>query len=1143
MKSALFPVVLSLAGSATLALPQEAVESGAIVEEVARGFAAERAGIRPGDQVVGWRRKDTGAGEGTISNPLDLGQVEAQHASAAQIFLAIIRDDQSVEIELPFGEWRISARPFLAGPQLARYDDGRRALESGDPTRATSVWNDLAEELQAGGRLYDAVWLSWRRFEALHEQASSEDADGAFAAALDLAGTLEEPLALALLWERRALMYEARRRWEPAEMAWQNAIALRRGWSGPPDQQLAIARDLLGVGTAAHWLRDLERADTLHRQALEISEASAPVSLLTAAVLQGLGATALERRDLTAASRHLAESLALTKQLAPTSLVHAESLRLRGQVNAIRGDLRAASTEWNQALQITEMLVPGTIQYSRLLSNLGIAAWYRGDLAEAERYFRSALAIVERLAPGSPEHGGYQNNLGIVYHRRFDYEQAREAYERATAIFARANPESLEVARGLTNIALTYGLSGQPEKALEYLEKTLVIQQSHNPASTDVAFTLHAMGLNYDRLDEYELAKTSYREALRMKAELAPDSLIYASTAQSLGEVLNSHGELEEAERLHTEALRLYEKLAPGTTQQGEALYGLALLFWKTGRLDKAKQHFERAIDALETQKGRLGGSEGSKSAFAVRFQHYYKDYIRLLLELDERAEAFHILERYRARGLLALLAERDLLLDRDLPEDLAQRRTALNREYDRVQGRLGRLADLEQNAATIDQTLTRLRELQQERQEIAAHVRAVSPRLASVEYPEPLRLEDAASVAEPGTAILSYCVTREGSYVFVLKAAPSGEPELAVFSIESDESSLVATVEALRVLMQAPGAGLESRRALEERSHALYRELIAPTTDFTAGSERLLIVPDGPLHQIPFAALVSMPADSQERAPAYLIQNWPVSTAISITVVAELQRRDATGAAVSGADLAAFGDPVYPTEEVGSESSAAVAMLRDRELKPLPLSRFEVEQVAALFPDHAVLYLGESATEESAKALDRRVGYVHFAAHAVVNPRFPLDSYLALTIPDDRGHQRENGLLQAWEVFEQVRIDAELATLSACETGLGADMGGEGLIGLTRAFQYAGARSVLASLWAVSDDSTSELMRHFYANLREGMRKDVALRAAQLAMIYGDNENGFISSLRSLFSREPVTDPRSHPFHWAGFQLNGLGN
>jgi CHAT domain-containing protein len=175
---------------------------------------------------------------------------------------------------------------------------------------------------------------------------------------------------------------------------------------------------------------------------------------------------------------------------------------------------------------------------------------------------------------------------------------------------------------------------------------------------------------------------------------------------------------------------------------------------------------------------------------------------------------------------------------------------------------------------------------------------------------------------------------------------------------------------------------------------------------------------------------------------------------------------------------------------------------------------------------------LGDQATEEHAKAIGKGVRYLHFASHGLLDERFPLNSALALTIPERPAAGQANGLLQAWEIFEQMRIDADLVTLSACETALGKEMGGEGLVGLTRAFQYAGARSVLASIWSVGDDSTAELMTRFYGHLKAGKAKDEALRAAQIELIrqrrlLKDTAHGTALAV-------------SHPFHWAAFQLVG---
>jgi len=264
-----------------------------------------------------------------------------------------------------------------------------------------------------------------------------------------------------------------------------------------------------------------------------------------------------------------------------------------------------------------------------------------------------------------------------------------------------------------------------------------------------------------------------------------------------------------------------------------------------------------------------------------------------------------------------------------------------------------------------------------------------------------------------------------------------------------------------------------------------------------------------------------------------------------SMTVYGQVQARPRTTGRDSEPSLvvAAFGDPNYPnleskgrptrdvaTPDVTASNDAVDRSGPDKEvgaavraglaLDRLPASRGEVLAIAEMYRPGAIAYFGEQATEQRVKQLRRNTRIVHFAVHALINHRSPLNSGLALSIPARAGVGQDNGLLQAWEILEQVRIDADLVTLSACETAVGQDAGGEGLLSLTRAFHHAGARSVLASLWRVDDQATAELMKQFYIHLRAGKTKGQALQAAQRT----------IATNRSW----------AHPFYWAAFQLSG---
>jgi CHAT domain-containing protein len=217
-----------------------------------------------------------------------------------------------------------------------------------------------------------------------------------------------------------------------------------------------------------------------------------------------------------------------------------------------------------------------------------------------------------------------------------------------------------------------------------------------------------------------------------------------------------------------------------------------------------------------------------------------------------------------------------------------------------------------------------------------------------------------------------------------------------------------------------------------------------------------------------------------------------------------------------------AFADPAYPHAEGAATASPSLkrAMGTGLRLDPLPLTRREAAALQAIAPGSARVWLGAEATEERAKAVGRGARILHFACHGFLDEASPLESGLALAIPPEGRAEGDNGLLQAWEVFEGERLDADLVTLSACQTGLGKETAGEGLLGLTWAFQYAGARSVLASLWEVNDASTADLMRSFYGHLSRGEPKAQALRAAQIQLLH-----------------QPAT---SAPYFWAAFNLIG---
>jgi CHAT domain-containing protein len=431
----------------------------------------------------------------------------------------------------------------------------------------------------------------------------------------------------------------------------------------------------------------------------------------------------------------------------------------------------------------------------------------------------------------------------------------------------------------------------------------------------------------------------------------------------------------------------------------------------------------------------------------------------------------------------------------RELAPELAAERYRLEVELDRLESRLERVnpgSDPE-GARSL---LQGIRRVEVGLEAVDSRVRAAAPALAALNNPETLTPHELSAAFDPGDLLIAFAVDGEETLLFTL--AGGGEPSLRAYSLPLGAAEIERRVSVLRALIARGREDGEVEPALLLQAKRLYELLLSPAAEELARAEQLLVVADGPLLPLPFGALV------RAIEPLEYVASWkPLALAQSAAVFAEL-RRDPPSRR-GGATVVAFGDP--------APSGAG-------DLPPLPHSRREVESIARLFEGRATVFQGAKATEARAKATETNGGFVHFATHALLDRRFPLESSLVLSPAPDATGSEQDGLLQAWEIASQMQLDADLVTLSACNSALGGELAGEGILGLARAFQYAGARSLVVSQWPVSDRSTTELMERFYRRLLAGEAKSGALRAAQSELMRRDGSR--------------------HPFHWAAFQLVG---
>ncbi|RMG49990.1 MAG: CHAT domain-containing protein, partial [Acidobacteria bacterium] len=398
-------------------------------------------------------------------------------------------------------------------------------------------------------------------------------------------------------------------------------------------------------------------------------------------------------------------------------------------------------------------------------------------------------------------------------------------------------------------------------------------------------------------------------------------------------------------------------------------------------------------------------------------------------------------------------------------------------------------------------------------------------PAYAALHYPEPYDVERVQrEVLDARTLLIEYRLGEERSFLWAVS-----KRECRMVALPGREE-IARWVKRCRRAITSPPSSADAFDRYVYRAHRLYRLLLAPIEGTLARYERLIIVPDGILYHLPFEVLLTRRVTRETVHLPVLLVDHRISYAPSASVLGLMQREwrraDRRKAFIAYADPVLTTTPRRPgtsdhtTRSVGHPQrphASHETMSLDGELvditrhlygergmnlEPIPYTRVEVESIARLFPRKATrIYLGRAATESAVKREKLHARCVHFATHGFIDERIPARSGLVFSLVDEGN---EDGVLQMDEVFN-LDLDADLVVLSACRSGLGTLVKGEGLIGLTRAFLYAGARSLVVSLWSVRDASTADFMRRFYQYLRAGCGRAEALRRAKLAMMNSD--------------------------------------
>jgi len=1187
------------------------VKPGIVVEEVAKNSEGEKAGLQPGDVLLGWSRSDA---KGKIDSPFDLWDAEIEQEPRGNATLEGLRGEEKRVWVMGPDDWGVKARPDLLQELLSVYLEGEELAKAGKLTQAVERWQAVSVESQKYSSPSLQVWLLFHSAQQLTDARQLKQADELYQqAARQSAAT--SPSIAAQVFETWALTYQERNDWAKAESCYRQSLV--ESEKSPADS-LMVAAILSKLGVMSRDRGDLAHAEDYHQRALEIRQRLAPDSLAVANSFNNLGTVAEDYGHLDKEDEYLRQALTIGERLAPGGLCVAQTLNQIGDSYWVRGNILKADEYFRQAFAIREKLAPGSAEFAISLNNRGIIAEVNSDFAEADRFYQQALAIRERIWPESLdvaktlhnlasvadnrgdvalatwrfrralviwEKVAPQNaiipavlvNLGTITRQRNDLVKAEEYYRRGLESAKRISPNSQFVPLGLLNLGELAKERGELDKAEKYLHQALAHYHRLSPHTHHYteAGVLIDLGMIREKRRDLRGAENYFRQALEIGLTVS-SNLGVATIMQRLGDIARERGDIIQAEEQYRKALAMREKVVPNGADHSESLAALAGIMRIQRKPDDAAKLYQQALNALESQTARMGDSEQIRAGFRSKYANYYRDYIDLLIEQQKPSMAFDVLERLRARTLLETLATAHVDIRNGVDTALVEKeRTLAELLSAKSSGRIELLSHPHsaEQLAVLDKEIENA--LEQD-QDVNEQIRANSPAYAALTQPKALTAGQVQQeLLDSDTVLLEYSLGKDRSYVFAV--TPDSLNAREIPKRETIERSARHLYRLLRT-WQPVGGGKSSAQPAQLReaevrrvSAALSRIVLGPVASQLQG-KRVLIVSDGALQYIPFAMLPApepAPAGNahSRRLMLPLIAEHEVINLPSASVLGALRQQMSARTAPAEA-VAVLADPVFDkddervravaavrksasarsigldsgsdaasdprsstqdpqdTEEVNEHLTRSLtdihgAAKRGAYLARLPYTRREAKAILAVTPAgeamQALDFDASRATAFDPKLSQYRI--VHIATHGLLDSEHPELSGLVLSLVDKQGN-KQDGFLGLQDIYN-LNLPADLVVLSACETGLGKEINGEGLVGLTRGFMYAGAGRVMASLWKVDDVATAELMRRFYQGVeQQGMRPAAALQKAQVEM---------------------WKQPRwRDPYYWAAFQLQG---
>ena len=795
--------------------------------------------------------------------------------------------------------------------------------------------------------------------------------------------------------------------------------------------------------------------------------------------------------------------------------LEAAVLNNRGELRRLSGDPRGAMRDYEASLRLREQTgdEPGR---ARVLNNLGLVYNHLGDCGRALQRFFEALAI-HRAHDHRLDESSTLNNIGTACRRTGDYDKALRYFHEASAIQEAIGARGA-AAPTIDNIGQIHRAERRYTNALESFRTAYAIRKDIGDKRgmvvtlTSIAGILQDMGARDD-------ATARYVEALDIAREIG-DLVAEGAVLNNLATVHQERGNLQAALSAFGQALDVRTRAGDAEGQQ-QTLLNLGYLHERLHQPDEALRCYRDAIDALDRLRIGAGGAE-ERETLVEKHIHAYQLIVDLLVARGNVRAAFDYAERSRARSLADLLHEAAAGIGKSLDPVLIQERGRLHETIADTTRRLASADDTERRSLTAERA-----RLQHELDRVRHQIRARAPKYADLLFAEPVSIEQVQEeVLRPRELLLEFFEAAENLYIFVVSRR-----SMSLVTVANKR----AVVDAVRALI-GPLHASEPERFDAGLAYSLYQRVFAPVdaqigaAGFDEAAGTLIVAPDGVLAYLPFEMLVTTPPDvagdgSGCGQTTFLANRFSfVYTASATTLAMERRSRERPSQATAVLAVAPFANEGHEAlahaKEAARETVVSDTVRTALEnAAPLPNSFPEVQSVSAMY-DGSACYVGVRATKDAVRAgAARGYRYLHFATHGHLDSDQPMYSGLLLA----------DGILQAWEIFD-LDMQAEMVVMSACESGLGKLRRGEGLVGLTRAFFHAGVRSLVVSLWRVSDVSTQLLMTRMYMNLKNGMAAAQALREARTWMLREARQLDDYGYERTFES----------PFYWAPFILTG---